>query len=833
MRASLLALAAARAANSLDLPEPTATFYFPLPLDQLADTFDTVDHFSFPRFPNPPVGQLTTVTFEIAIVIAVQGTVLYADHYEDGYDSYPNYHHEGTVDAFGEAGTTQIWGDGDPTNGIPPGYATDILVPGDVIELEATINVNNGQRTDGDPTLPWSGGDRIQSSHALAVTYYAFPIWTGAPKWFEQLMNIPGDRGTLLAGAVEVFANNFWDTNYVAPFGTGDGHDYEYCTFYVQAGDETTGFVIQNQGGGLLQDELILKQGETAVFNNVSRGDVVVADRPVQVHLITGDVASTWELRWYALAPYARWGDDYVAPVAVNLTSFWIYNDGPGDIEVSCDTSEGPCPGTFPVAAGKVRTFFMGVDIPLPAGGDDPGYTGVHFYSDSPFLVMMMMDNGNLEGGSPDEIWGATNNQRYDWGAPVVPTDQLSVLVVVPMGRGCRCEGCPEMKSSAASCHDPNQILREGVPFVYVFDDGTNFTSPSVSRSVIWISPVAPCTIRVEFVGKRSLEVPGTFGGRSVSAKGCASVTVGEKSTSNGMATYLECEVAAAYDSIRFSNDNYPFDISGAIIDAVAPDPVTTDLVPVKIAAMWGQDPHYSGTNDDQALDLGTFVTPITNPWASKAIVSVTHPDGTIDPNNTVTAIGDQIHYEIIITNVGVAPVTDLKVDDPLVPELQWDRTSLPPQVGYLRPNETWVYVGYYNVTAEDLVDGSCIRNDATAESNSGGGGNNLTSSTCARVVIADPTATPSSVPTPAPSSPPSFTPKPSGVPSMSPTVAPTIVPTMAASKSTTTAPITAAPTGCEPCAKDSECPTGQKCVSQRRRKLLFGYIASGCCRTV
>ena len=106
--------------------------------------------------------------------------------YEDGYDSYPNYHHEGTVDAFGEAGTTQIWGDGDPTNGIPPGYATDILVPGDVIELEATINVNNGQRTDGDPTLPWSGGDRIQSSHALAVTYYAFPIWTGAPKWFEQ-----------------------------------------------------------------------------------------------------------------------------------------------------------------------------------------------------------------------------------------------------------------------------------------------------------------------------------------------------------------------------------------------------------------------------------------------------------------------------------------------------------------------------------------------------------------------------------------------------------------------------------------------------------------------
>ena len=76
-------------------------------------------------------------------------------------------------------------------------------------------------------------------------------------------MNIPGERGTLLAGAVEVFANNFWDTNYVAPFGTGDGHDYEYCTFYVQAGDETTGFVIQNQGGGLLQDELILKQGET------------------------------------------------------------------------------------------------------------------------------------------------------------------------------------------------------------------------------------------------------------------------------------------------------------------------------------------------------------------------------------------------------------------------------------------------------------------------------------------------------------------------------------------------------------------------------------------
>lgn len=230
-------------------------------------------------------------------------------------------------------------------------------------------------------------------------------------------------------------------------------------------------------------------------------------------------------------------------------------------------------------------------------------------------------------------------------------------------------------------------------------------------------------------------------------------------------------------------------------------------------------------------------MTPITNPWASKAIVSVTHPDGTIDPNNTVTAIGDEIRYEIVITNVGVAPVTDIEVKDPRIPDLRWARTSVPPRVSYLRPNETWVYEGFYNVTAEDLVDGNCIRNDATADSKEGSNEVNgsLTASTCARVVIPDPTATPSSVPTPAPSAVPTFTPKPSGVPTLSPTTAPTVMPTAVQETTTTralTAPPSAAPTSCIECTQDSDCPLEKpKCSFRGRRKLLFGYHVMGCCR--
>jgi len=582
MRAWLLALVAARAAAQTrplsgvfththtrgahaaatytpgsSLPEPTATFYLPLPLEPLADTFDTVDYFSFPRAPNPDVGQLSSVTFEVAIVIAVQGTVIYYDHHEDQFDTFPHYAHRGTTDADGNRGTSEIWGDGDAENGIPPGYTVDILVPGDVIELESEIDVNTGLNTADDPTLTdyeratrnWGGGDRVQSSHALAVTYYAFPIWKNTPKWFTPYLKLPGERGTLLAGAVEVFASNFWDVSYVAPFGTGDGHDYEYCTFYVQAGDDATSFVIQDKGGGLIQDEKLLLQGETAVFDNVTRGDVVVADRPVQVHLITGDVGSTWELRWYALTPLDRWGVEYIAPVAAELTAFWIYNDGPGDIEVSFDTSDGPGASSFVVEEGAVVSKDMGRDIPLPAfPDDDPGYTGVHFYSDKPFLVLMMMDNGHIAWNSTDAVhWGATNNQRYDWGAPVVPIEQLSTLVVVPMGRGCRCEGCPRFKdrvlpSDVRDCHNKDDIEYYGWPFTDVFDDGTNFTSPSVSRSVIWISPVAPCTIFINFRGKRSVhpeyvERFGVFGGRGVSAKGCASCTKAEDCGSSDWAS--------------------------------------------------------------------------------------------------------------------------------------------------------------------------------------------------------------------------------------------------------------------------------------------------------
>ena len=100
------------------------TYFIPLDEDDLLDTFLAV-------VSSPAVqgGIRTTIT----ISVAHDDTIIYYDHWEDGYDTGP------CTNPFG---TTQTWGDGDPSNGIPPGASTtDILKAGTVIVLESLIDI--------------------------------------------------------------------------------------------------------------------------------------------------------------------------------------------------------------------------------------------------------------------------------------------------------------------------------------------------------------------------------------------------------------------------------------------------------------------------------------------------------------------------------------------------------------------------------------------------------------------------------------------------------------------------------------------------------------------
>ena len=80
-------------------------FYLPMPEAQARQSFATIAS-----------GVGTNLDSITSIVITGDGTLIYYDQWEDGYE---------TDLAHPAQSTTQVWGDGNDANGIPPGFTHD------------------------------------------------------------------------------------------------------------------------------------------------------------------------------------------------------------------------------------------------------------------------------------------------------------------------------------------------------------------------------------------------------------------------------------------------------------------------------------------------------------------------------------------------------------------------------------------------------------------------------------------------------------------------------------------------------------------------------------
>lgn len=63
----------------------------------------------------------------------------YYDQWENGYD--PDIANPSNLYSAENPGGTQIWGDGDPANGAPPGFPEDIINAGNVIILNNSFEL--------------------------------------------------------------------------------------------------------------------------------------------------------------------------------------------------------------------------------------------------------------------------------------------------------------------------------------------------------------------------------------------------------------------------------------------------------------------------------------------------------------------------------------------------------------------------------------------------------------------------------------------------------------------------------------------------------------------
>lgn len=212
-------------------------YYIPLAEPDLLRSFAAINIAADPPGATPAQRSVQTV---VSIAIGAS-LIIYYDQHEDGYETDIS----NPTDVFYQVGPgcpgpssannldgTQIWGNNNICDGIPPSFAIDTLTNGNVIVLANTVPVVN-------PGTLFDGGDRFGSTLPVAVSRLG---WTTLV-------------GTLMAGAVGVLNTNAWGTTFQMPVGenvTSPTQAWEYTVLYVMAGYNDT-LVYRN---GALQGEL-------------------------------------------------------------------------------------------------------------------------------------------------------------------------------------------------------------------------------------------------------------------------------------------------------------------------------------------------------------------------------------------------------------------------------------------------------------------------------------------------------------------------------------------------------------------------------------------------
>jgi uncharacterized repeat protein (TIGR01451 family) len=367
----------------------------------------------------------TTVSNNMTSIIALtatqDNTIIYYDHWEDGY--------EANLDNIVQS-TTQIWGDGNPSNGIAPGFVSDIINAGDVIKLRNNVPANPR-----DPaSIFFDGGDRIAASQTIAASRVQFPV----------------SPGSVIGSAVEFRDTRFYDTAFTAPVGNNTlnaGNMFAHTSFFIMAAQDNTTVQIDRDNDGTFETTVVLNQGQNyRSVGNVLQGGRVVANKPVQVHLLTGDIGAQYASRSYALFSDNQASNDYFTPVGLDGTAdpvrIYVYNPNATSITVNFETQT--TSGSFVVAAASSNVFIVPNLLPI--------LSGTRLYSTSKFLAA----------GAHDAL-----DTVHDWGFSLQPVSALSQIAVVGLGVG--------------NSNDPPA--------------GSGNTSP------VWVTALANTTLNVDYDG--------------------------------------------------------------------------------------------------------------------------------------------------------------------------------------------------------------------------------------------------------------------------------------------------------------------------------------------
>ncbi len=419
--------------------EPTDVYYMPFPEDQVLTALSTI----VPGGTTPPPDSETCGSTTVpaaplrlysSIVVLRNKTLIYFDHQEDDFE----------IDISSPLqSTTEIWGDGNLTNGVAPGVPTDLLDAGTIIQLdEPTIDP-----TTLDAVFDFDGGDKFAATNIISMT---------KANWADL-------TNTLLAGALEMYPTSQWGTSYEFPIGedtfTGVTNEpFQYVGAAIMAQVDGTILNIDTDGDGTVDIvNQSIDEGESFYVNGgMNIGGTITSSQPVQVAMITGDICDNFESRFYTLFPTADWASSYYNPVSspvADSTRVRFYNPNPASINILAREGDGTN-AIYTVLSGDdgehIQADGFGAQYCITTGTDP--LTATCASTSSTFYAIASVDtdtpNNNGNGGIGD-------GDTFDWGITLVPQSSLTQQALVGLGFG----------------HDPLLVSTENSSPVWVTAD--------------------------------------------------------------------------------------------------------------------------------------------------------------------------------------------------------------------------------------------------------------------------------------------------------------------------------------------------------------------------
>lgn len=400
-------------------------YYIPYPENDAYDALLASGNVSMPS------NNLRTI---ISIKIPYPGMTIVWDEWEDGYES---------TALNPTQPTTKVWGDGNPYNGIAPGYPSDIIPASGNIVLDNTMNSNPRNPAN----IYFDGKDKITSNGQLAITQV-----TGEPT-----------RMPVQAIKTNVTSTYDFGQSFTIPLGQNfNSRDFRYTALFIRAAENNTVVSIDKDNNGTLETVTTLNEGQSYLVNGgVMVGATVTSTKPVGVELNAGGV-DEFSIRNAPIFPATWYSHTYYTPVPTSDNAgdnpkdssvVMFYNSLNRDININWYFGSS-ANGTITVPAKSARRF------PL-AYSTTSTYKFVNPTGES-FTAIELVDSYTPGSGGND---GST----YDWAFNLISEARLTDYTTVAWAPG-------------------------GLDL--------NATSgPDVNGNPIWVTPTANTIIYVKYNG--------------------------------------------------------------------------------------------------------------------------------------------------------------------------------------------------------------------------------------------------------------------------------------------------------------------------------------------